>query len=87
MDINQLILLVKSKIQENISAENILIEDKTYLHKNHLSHQRDKFHLILKIQSEELKKYNNKIKATKKIYSILDKEIKEYIHSIPILIN
>ena len=86
MEVNQLILIVKKKIEKNISAENILIKDKTYLHTNHSSHKQGLFHLELIIQSDELKSYN-KVQATKKIYKILDYEIKNYIHSIKILIN
>ena len=86
MEVNQLISLVKKKIEENILTQNISINDKTYLHKKHLSHDKEKFHLELKIKSEELGKYN-KIQATKKIYKILDEELKKYIHSIQILIN
>ena len=86
MDVNQLILLLKDKIKKNIIIQNIIIKDKTYLHKKHISHTEGKFHLELSIKSEELKKYN-KIQATKKIYNILDEEIKQYIHSIQILIN
>ena len=78
--------MVKEKIEKNILIQNISIKDKTYLHKKHLSHTQGKFHLEIKIQSEELKKYN-KVEATKKVYKILDKEIKQYIHSIQILIN
>tara|TARA_B100001123_G_scaffold397554_1_gene480878 strand:+ start:1708 stop:1821 length:114 start_codon:yes stop_codon:yes gene_type:complete len=36
--------------------------------------------------SSELRKMN-KIESTKKIYSILDEELKKYIHSIQILIT
>ena len=86
MEVNQLILLVKKKIKKNILTQNILIKDKTHLHTNHLSHKQGKFHLELKIKSEELIKYN-KVQATKKIYKILDEEIKKNIHSIQILIN
>ena len=86
MDINQLILIVKKKIKKNISLESINIEDKTFLHKSHKSHQDGMFHLKLTIKSLELKKVN-KIKSTKKIYNILDEELKKYIHSIQILIN
>ena len=85
MNINQLILIVKKKINKNILLESINIEDKTFLHKNHKSNQDGKFHLKLTIMSEELKKMN-KIQSTKKIYSILDEELKKYIHSIQILI-
>ena len=85
MNINQLILIVKKKINKNILLESINIEDKTFLHKNHKTNQDGKFHLKLTIVSQELKKMN-KIQSTKKIYSILDEELKKYIHSIQILI-
>ena len=49
-------------------------------------HQDGKFHLKLSIKSSESEKIN-KIELTKKIYSILDEELKKYIHSIQILIN
>ena len=86
MDINQLISIVKSKIEKNISLEYVNIEDKTFLHKGHKTHQDGKFHLKLSIKSSELEKIN-KIELTKKIYSILDEELKKYIHSIQISIN
>ena len=86
MEINQLILIVKTKIEKNILLENIFTEDKTYLHKKHKGHQDGKFHLKLTIKSKELEKIQ-KIESTKKIYKILDEELKKYIHSIQILIN
>ena len=86
MNINELITNVKKKIKKNINIENILIEDKTFLHKNHLGHESNKFHLKISIESEELKKLN-KIESNKKIYKILDKELKNHIHSLQILIN
>ena len=85
MNINQLILIVTKKINKNILLESINIEDKTFLHKGHKTNQDGKFHLKLTIMSQELKKMN-KIQSTKKIYSILDEELKKYIHSIQILI-
>ena len=86
MNINKLILTVKKKIRDNILIENIDVEDKTFLHKNHQTHQFGKFHLKLIITSSELKKMN-KIESTKKIYNILNEELKAHIHSIQILIN
>ena len=86
MNINQLISIVKNKLKKNISIEDINIEDKTFLHKSHKTHQDGKFHLKLSTKSSESKKIN-KIELTKKIYSILDEELKKYIHSIQILIN
>ena len=85
MNINELIVNVKKKLKKNINIENILIEDKTFLHKNHPGHESNKFHLKISIESNELKKLN-KIESNKKIYKVLDREIKEFIHSIQILI-
>ena len=86
MNINELIVNVKKKLKKNINIENISIEDKTFLHKNHTGHENNKFHLKIRIESEELKKFN-KIESNKKIYKILDKELKDHIHSIQISIN
>ena len=86
MNIDELITNVKKKIKKNINIKNILIEDKTFLHKNHPGHESNKFHLKITIESEELKKLN-KIESYKKIYKVLDKELKNYIHSLQILIN
>ena len=86
MEVNELILLIKKKIKKHILIQNITVIDKTYLHEKHLSHEVGKFHFELRIKSEELRMYN-KIQSNKKIYKILDDEIKKYIHSIQILIN
>ena len=85
MDINDLIAIVKKKLQNEINIENIKIEDKSFLHKNHAGNQEGKFHLKISLISSELKTMN-KIESNKKIYKILDKEMKESIHSIQILI-
>ena len=86
MDINELITIVKNKLLNQINIESINIEDKSFLHKNHSGHQEGKFHLKLIISSDELRKLN-KIKSNKKIYKVLDEEMKEYIHSLQILIS
>tara|TARA_Y100000768_G_scaffold51534_1_gene33773 strand:+ start:106 stop:366 length:261 start_codon:yes stop_codon:yes gene_type:complete len=86
MNIDELITNVKKKIKKNINIENILIEDKTFLHKNHSGHESNKFHLKITIESEELRGLN-KIESNKKIYKILDEELRNHVHSIQILIN
>ena len=86
MDINELIAIVKKKLLNQINIESIKIEDKSFLHKNHKGNQKGKFHLKITIVSEELKKMN-RIESNKKIYKILDKELRKFIHSIQILIN
>ncbi len=86
MDINELIAIVKKKLQNQINIENINIEDKSYLHKNHAGNEDGKFHLKLILKSNELKKMS-RIDSNKKIYKVIDKEIKQFIHSIQILIS
>ena len=86
MDINELIAIIKKKLIEEIKIENINIEDKSFLHKKHLGNQKGKFHLKIKIISNELKNMS-KVESNKKIYKIIDDELKKYIHSIQILIS
>ena len=86
MNINELIAIVKNKLEAAIVIQDLKIEDKSFLHKNHAGHKEGKFHLKLMIKSDELAKFS-KIASTKKIYSILNIELKEYIHSIQILLN
>ena len=86
MDINELIAIVKKKLTSQINIESINIEDKSFLHKNHAGNQAGKFHLKITIKSIELEKLS-RIESNKKIYKVLDKELKEFIHSIQILIN
>ena len=83
MDIKTLNLEIKKKIQQKISCEEISIEDKTFLHVNHKSHSKNKYHIKLTIKSNELKLLS-KIDSNKKIYNILSNEIQNYIHSIQI---
>ena len=86
MDINNLIAIVKKKLKNEIVIEKIEIEDKSFLHKNHVGNQEGKFHLKITLSSSELKSLS-RIESNKKIYKILDKELKEYIHSLQILIS
>ena len=86
MNINELKSIVKKKISQNVSLQNIIILDQTYLHAKHKTHEKNKFHLKLIIKSEELSKMK-KIDYTKKIYKILEYELKNHIHSIQILLN
>ncbi len=86
MNIKQLTEIVKNKLEQNITCEKIQIQDKTFLHKKHKTHDKKKFHLKLIITSNYLKK-KNKIESTKEIYKILENELKNYIHSIQISIT
>ena len=86
MDINELNAIVKKKLQDQINIESITIEDKSFLHKKHAGNEEGKFHLKINIKSSELKNMD-RINSNKKIYKVLDKELKEFIHSIQILIT
>ena len=85
MDINELIAIVKKKLTDQIYIESIEIEDKSFLHKNHAGNQEDRYHLKIILSSNELKALS-RIESNKRVYKILDKEMKEHIHSIQILI-
>ena len=86
MKINELIAIIKKKLEKNILLDKVIIEDKSFLHKNHPGNQMGKFHLKIIIKSKELVLLS-KIESNKKIYKILEKEMKDYIHSIQILIR
>ena len=86
MDINELIAIVKKKLTNQIDIDNVKIEDKSFLHKNHAGNQKGKFHIKITLNSTELMNMT-RLESNKKIYKILDKELKETIHSIQILIS
>ena len=86
MEINILIKKVEKKICDKIKCEKIIIEDKTFLHKKHKNFDSKKFHLKIKIESIELKS-KKKIESNRYIFSIINEELKEYIHSIQLFIN
>ena len=86
MNINQLVILVEKKIKEAVKFEQIFIEDKSFLHKNHAGNDKDKFHLKITVKSKKLKSLN-KVEANKIIYKSISDELKTHIHSIQLLIN
>ena len=63
MDINQLIEIVKNKLNKNIDCDNIKVEDKTFLHKDHKTHDKNKYHITIIITSDYLRA-KNKITAS-----------------------
>ena len=86
MDINELIEIVKKKIQSKISVEKISVEDKSFLHKKHKNNSVNKFHLKISIKSKFLRK-KKKIEISRQIYKLIDKELKEHIHSVQLNIE
>ena len=83
MNINQLIEIIEKKILSQDCISKVYVKDKSFLHKNHKSNESGKFHILLSIESPELKK-KNKLNSTRFIYKILDDELKNYIHSLQI---
>ena len=71
---------------DQINIKSIKIEDKSFIHKNHVGNEDGKFHLKITIDSMELKTMN-RIESNKKIYKVLENEVKNFIHSIQILIT
>ena len=86
MEINKLIEIVKEKITKEITLQKINVEDKSFLHKSHKNNFPNKFHIKISIISNELKP-KKKIDTTKRIYKILENELKNHIHSIQLSIN
>tara|TARA_B100001121_G_C18652099_1_gene604602 strand:+ start:60 stop:320 length:261 start_codon:yes stop_codon:yes gene_type:complete len=85
MNINELIAIIKKKLQKEILIESLVIEDKSFLHAKHLGNDPNKFHIKITIESNQLKK-KSRLDSNKKIYKILDYEMKKFIHSLQILI-
>tara|TARA_B100000029_G_C17262706_1_gene846902 strand:+ start:567 stop:818 length:252 start_codon:yes stop_codon:yes gene_type:complete len=77
---------IKEKITKEIELEDIKLIDNSIKHKGHTFFDSNKFHLKIIIKSIKLKKMN-KIDAHKKIYSVLNNEMKNKIHALEIEIN
>ena len=56
MNINQLIGIIEKKILSQECISKVKVEDKTFLHEKHKSNVKGKFHILLSIESTELKK-------------------------------
>ena len=83
MKISELIKIIEKKILSQDCITKVKIEDKSFLHKNHKSNEKGKFHILLLVESAELKE-KNKLYSTRFIYKILENELKNNIHSLQI---
>jgi len=83
MKINNLIQVLSNKLNQDFKIVYLLIEDKTFLHVSHKTHTKDKFHIKITIQCDELSKMKS-IEANRKVFAILKKEMDLYIHSLQI---
>ena len=86
MKINELIDILDKKLKKNFKISSLKIEDKSFLHVNHKSFVKDKFHIKLILTSDELKLLNS-IDANKKIFGVLKEEMNNHIHSLQVKIN
>ena len=64
MEINKLIEVVKEKIKKEIALQEINVEDKSFLHKDHKNNSPNKFHIKITIISDELRS-KKKLRLTK----------------------
>ena len=85
MEINSLIKILEDKLKKNFTINNLKIEDKSFLHKKHKNFSKDKFYIMLTIESLELKKMSS-LEANRKIYTVLKEEINRIINSLQIII-
>ena len=74
---------MSNKLNQDFKIVYLLIEDKTFLHVSHKTHTKDKFHIKITIQCDELSKMKS-IEANRKVFAILKKEMDLYIHSLQI---
>ncbi len=77
---------LEDKVKKNIQVSKIEILDNTQKHKNHKTFKKNKFHITLIIDSEELRCLS-KIEAHKKIMKILSNELRTQIHALEIKIK
>jgi len=79
--------IILDKIKQNIVCENVQVNNKSHLHQHHSqSPKNNNSHFEVVIYSAELKKLKT-VDAHKKIYSILNEEMKNTIHSLEIKIK
>ena len=83
---NDFLSFIENKIKKNIKVEKILITDNSNQHKKHRFFDSEKYHLKLDIQSTYLRSLD-KIKAQRKIMSLLAEEMKTKIHALEIKIK
>mgnify|MGYP006130441373 CR=1 FL=1 len=83
---NDFLSYVENKIKKNIKIEKILIIDNSNQHKKHRYFDPEKYHLKLEIQSTYLSSLN-KIKAQRRVMSVLLEELKTKIHALEIQIK
>tara|TARA_B100001765_G_scaffold136209_1_gene86016 strand:- start:186 stop:440 length:255 start_codon:yes stop_codon:yes gene_type:complete len=77
---------IKGIVSKEFNPEKILLLDNSSLHTKHKSFDSNKFHLKLIIKSKKLNKMS-KIDSHRAIFSVLEKEMRNKIHALEIVIE
>jgi len=77
---------IKGIVSKEFNPEKILLLDNSSLHTKHKSFDSNKFHLKLIIKSKKLNKMS-KIDSHRAIFSALEKEMRNEIHALEIVIE
>ena len=77
---------ITKKLKNNLSVNTLKLIDNSHLHVGHKFYDKNKYHLKLEIDSDELKKMT-RIEAQKLVMKILDQDMKNKIHALEILIK
>ena len=77
---------IKGIVRKEFNPEKILLLDNSSLHTKHKSFDSNKFHLKLIIKSKKLNKMS-KIDSHRAIFSVLEKEMRNEIHALEIVIE
>jgi len=77
---------LKEKIKKILNPEELTLIDNSHLHTKHKSFDISKFHIKIIIKSEKLRAMD-KLSAHKKIFSVLEDEMKNKIHALEIEIK
>ena len=77
---------IKEKIRREIEPEELILIDNSHLHVKHKFFDINKSHIKIIIKSKKLKGMD-KISAHKKIFSLLETEVKTKIHALEIEIK
>ena len=83
---NDFLSFIENKIKKNIKVEKVSITDNSNKHKKHKYFNSERYHLNLEIQSTYLSSLN-KIKAQRRVMSVLLEELKTKIHALEIQIK
>ena len=75
------IIFIKDRLEKEIKADSIEVEDQGHLHKGHKAHDEGKMHIWVEIVSNEFLNMNL-IQRHQLVYSILSEELKGDLHAI-----